>query len=635
MGQKRTFRKSLSEVQLAAPPASAVTEDAIQRNNRRYRDLIDSLPLTVFEIDRQARVVFANRHAINDSGYSLEELRGMSATQFFIPQDRVRIEENIGKILTGERVSGNEYTVLRKDGSTFPAVIYSNSTIQDGQLTGVTGVFVDISDRNTAEKALRESDAKHRTLLENLPQKIFQKDTNSVFISCNGNFARELGIDPTEVKGKTDYDFYSKELADKFRAHDKKVVESGKTEILEWVVWEQDTEQWHHAVKTPLKDEHHNITGVLGIFWDITEIKQAEDELKKTEELFRNLVENIAIGVSLISPKMEILTLNRQMKKWFPEVDPAKRPLCYEVFNNPPRNGVCSYCPTHKTLRDGLVHEAITATPVGDEIKNYRIVSSPIRDIQGNIDCAIEMVEDITEKRHVAEQIHSLTKALLTTQESERLMLSRELHDSLAQDLAAAKIHCDITMGRSSSGQPVPENSLKHISDILIKCIATVRRLAYDLRPSDLIQFGIVETLRKHCRDFSETHLIPVDFQAGGFNEIKMSDTLSINIFRLVQEGLNNIMKHASASHVFIRLFATFPHIILRIEDDGKGFDVRKRQASITEEKRLGLRSMQERVDLLGGSMNIDSKPGFGTKLFIKILYGERLGDFKKNHINR
>ncbi|MFH0730329.1 MAG: ATP-binding protein [Pseudomonadota bacterium] len=357
------------------------------------------------------------------------------------------------------------------------------------------------------------------------------------------------------------------------------------------------------------------------------ERKRAEEGLKKTEELFRNLVENIAIGVSLISPKMEILTLNRQMKKWFPAVDPAKRPLCYEVFNDPPGNSVCSYCPTQKTLRDGLVHEAITETPVRDEIKNYRIVSSPIKGTNGHIDGAIEMVEDITEKRQVSEQIRSLTQALLTTQESERLMLSRELHDSLAQDLAAAKIHCDITLNRSSSGQPLPEKSLKNISDILIKCIGAVRRLAYDLRPSDLIRSGIVETLRKHCRDFSETHMIPVDFQAGNFKEITMSDTLSINIFRLVQEGLNNILKHASASQVSIRLFTTFPHIILQIEDNGKGFDVRKRQAFITEEKRLGLRSMQERVELLRGSLQIDSKPGFGTRLFIKILCGEQIAD--------
>jgi signal transduction histidine kinase len=374
---------------------------------------------------------------------------------------------------------------------------------------------------------------------------------------------------------------------------------------------------------------------LIGVISDITERKQAEEELKKTEELFRNLVENIAIGVALISPKMEILKLNRQMKKWFPEVDHAKRPLCYEVFNDPPGNGVCSYCPTQKTLQDGNVHEAITETPVGDEIKNYRIVSSPIRDTNGNINCAIEMVEDITEKRQVSEQIRSLTQALLTTQESERLMISRELHDSLAQDLAAAKIHCDVTLGLSSPGQPIPEKSLKTISGILINCISSVRRMAYDLRPPDLIHLGIVETIEKHCRDFSEMHQIPVDFQAGGFNRISINDTLSINIFRLVQEGLNNIMKHASASRVLIRLFATFPNIILRIEDDGRGFDVRKRQAFITGEKRLGLRSMQERVELLGGIIKIDSTPGIGTKLFIKVFCGGQLGDCEKDHSDR
>jgi PAS domain S-box-containing protein len=102
---------------------------------------------------------------------------------------------------------------------------------------------------------------------------------------------------------------------------------------------------------------------------------------------------------------MEILTLNKQMEEWFPEIDPKNRPLCYTSFNDPPREEVCSYCPTIKTLQDGEVHEAITDTPAGNEIRNYRIISSPIKDKEGKVVAAIESVEDITERKRAQESL--------------------------------------------------------------------------------------------------------------------------------------------------------------------------------------------------------------------------------------
>jgi PAS domain S-box-containing protein len=120
---------------------------------------------------------------------------------------------------------------------------------------------------------LRESEAKYRTLVENIPQKIFTKDRSSVYVSCNENFARDLGITPEEFKGKNDYVFFPNELADKYRADDTRIMESGKTEAIEEQYMEGGKSRWVHTIKTPLRDEQGNIVGILGIFSDITERK--------------------------------------------------------------------------------------------------------------------------------------------------------------------------------------------------------------------------------------------------------------------------------------------------------------------------------------------------------------------------
>ena len=145
--------------------------------------------------------------------------------------------------------------------------------------------------RKQAEEGLRESENYYRTLLENLPQKIFLKDENSVYLSCNENYSRDLKIRPDEITRKTDYDFYPKELAKKYRADDKRIMESGKTEDIEERYIQDGKEVIVHTVKTPIKDEKDKIFGILGIFWDITERKHADDELKKYRERLEELVE--------------------------------------------------------------------------------------------------------------------------------------------------------------------------------------------------------------------------------------------------------------------------------------------------------------------------------------------------------
>lgn len=156
-------------------------------------------------------------------------------------------------------------------------------------------------------------------------------------------------------------------------------------------------------------------------------------------------------------------------------------------------------------------------------------------------------------------------------------MISRELHDRIAQDLSTSKIACDLLLGNEPALAPKVMQKVSEISGTLNSNIFAMRDLAYDLRPPGLEDFGLTQTIYLYCEDFSEKSGVPVDFHYAGIDNLKLSLYAEINVFRLIQEGLNNIWKHADASRAAIRLVGAFPNIILRIEDNGKGFDVKKR----------------------------------------------------------
>ena len=236
--------------------------------------------------DMDGHIIFANRAWAEMHGYEHDELIGKHLSAFH--NERQLKEEvkpfNEQVLLKGQHEG--EVGHKRRDGSEFPTYMTTTVLRDDhGKVVGLIGAARDITERKRAQAALRESERKYRTLVENIPQKVFLKDAKSVYVSCNEHYARDLGISPDAVVGKTDYDFYPEEIADKYRADDRRVMESGETKEIEEKYVRDGEEIFVYTVKTPVKDETGNTIGVFGVHEDITERKQLQEQFLQAQKM--------------------------------------------------------------------------------------------------------------------------------------------------------------------------------------------------------------------------------------------------------------------------------------------------------------------------------------------------------------
>jgi PAS domain S-box-containing protein len=276
-------------------------EEALRESKQLLQRTFDSLCDAVFVIDsRTVEILDCNRAASEVFGYAREETLGRATT--FLHVDDAALEEFQRHLFAAVEQKGLlanlEFSMKRKDGTVFPTE-HAVVPLADGHgnRVGWVSVVRDITDRKVAEEALRASERRYRTLLENLPQKIFLKDISSVYLSCNENYARDLGITPEGIVGKTDYDFYPKDLAEKYRTDDRRVMDSRQTQEIEEKYIHHGQEAIVHTVKTPVQNEKGNCIGVLGIFWDVTERKRAEEALRESEQRYRELFDAIPDAV--------------------------------------------------------------------------------------------------------------------------------------------------------------------------------------------------------------------------------------------------------------------------------------------------------------------------------------------------
>lgn len=277
------------------------SEEALRESEARYRTLVEQLPAITYiaALDEASTTVYISPQVEDFIGFNSEEYKADPDIwrKQLHPDDRDHVLKKVIQSHAKKEPFLEEYRMIAKDGSIIwfrdEAIIVKD---EKSQPLFLQGVMYNITEHKEAENALQQSEIKHRTLLENLPQRIFLKDGNSVYVSCNEHFASDLNIKPDEIVGKTDYDFFPKELAEKYRADDKRIIESGQTKDIEEKAILQGREMIVHTVKTPVKDEQGNIIGVLGIFWDITKRKKMEEELDRYREQMARAEQLASLG---------------------------------------------------------------------------------------------------------------------------------------------------------------------------------------------------------------------------------------------------------------------------------------------------------------------------------------------------
>jgi len=287
-----------------------------QRLSLIYDSVADILYYIRVEPDDCFRFLSINHGFLIATGLTKDQIVGKRIEEV-IPEASVWLAlDNYKKAIEENRIVRWVETSVYPAGEKIGEVSIAPVLNEKGICTHLVGSVHDVTERKQSEKALRESEEKHRTLLENIPQKIFFKDTDSIYVSCNENYAKDLKINSEEITGKTDYEFYPKKLAEKYREDDKKIIQLGATEEIEEEYIQNGQNIIVQTVKTPVRDEIGNVTGILGIFGDITERKRTEEALRDSEERYRALAD-AAFEAIFISEKGICTNTNQAATKMF------------------------------------------------------------------------------------------------------------------------------------------------------------------------------------------------------------------------------------------------------------------------------------------------------------------------------
>lgn len=490
----------------------------------------------------------------------------------------------------------------------------------------------EIRRRKEAENALRENEERFRTLYHNTPAMLHSIDTKGRLISVSNHWTDVMGYTREEVIGRPLSDFFTPES----RQYAEAVVfrqffESGFCKDIPYQFIRSDGSIIDVLLSAIAeRNEAGHIIRSLAVSIDVTERKKAEEALKNAKEALRryseglerqvrkrtreitNIFRYIPAAVYMKDISGQYMLVNSRFEEVF-GITNADIQQKTDAQILPPTVAAQFRVSETDVVQNGKPCQVEEEIPQADGLHTYLSVKFPIYDEKGNVNGVCGILTDITAVKKTRDQLRRLSANIMENQENERTAIARELHDELGQILTALRMDAVWLQERMRGKDEKAAARSRNMCDLIDNTIEEVRSLAIRLRPGVLDDLGLVDALEWYTADFERRSQITCTFEYHDIPEIH--GTVATAIYRIVQEALTNVARHAQAAHVDVILSGEPDHIELEITDSGSGFD----PAALQDGDGLGMAGMRERAGLVGGQLAIHSAPGKGTGIICRI----------------
>lgn len=591
-------------------------EESALASQGMLNTIFESAPDAKVIVDQAGAIVRLNAQVEALFGYTRAELIGESV-EMLLPErfreDHTRHRRAyFAKPVLRPMGMGLDLYGRRKDGSDFPVNIML-SPVETEAGTLVIAAVRDISDRKQAEEAVRQRDALLRAAVTGAPIALFVTDREGVIrLSMGENLKRSWYRG--QITGRRIDQVY----------RDVPTVREYIQRALQGESFNAVIEMAGLAFEVqyaPLRDDLGEVSGVVSVATDITDRKRAEDALRKSEARFRTIFQEAPIGISIMDLQGNWLDTNPAVEQMlgYSKEELGDMQVADVSIPEQARQDMRLLKDLVAGKRDHYTMEKLYRCKDGKLAWGHLTVSL-VRDEQANPEFAIALVEDVTDRKQLQAELEELGRRLLESAEGERLSLAQELHDGPVQELHGATYQLQSLSTILSDGDSQAE--LGGVRNSIQEVIRELRAICRELRPPTLTPFGLEKAILSHSEHFLEAHP-HVDLRLELMEDgQQLPEGVRLALFRIYQQALNNVVRHADAKVVQVRFSLDAEHAILEVEDDGRGFQLPRRWIDMAREGHLGLVGSFERAQAIGGKLQVQSAPGEGTLIRAQVPLG-------------
>ena len=585
------------------------TEESLRKSEERYRELFENAKDANYVHDLNGRYISVNRAAEKLSGYPRAEIIGKKFSDFIPPEHLEVVSKNLCRKLIDEGETKYEIDVVASDGRRVPVEVSSHLIYENGVAVGVQGTARDITERKRAEEALRQSEREYRGLFENAHDAILIFDPESeIVLEVNQRACEVYGISRSEFVGLSLATISSD--VERGRKVIKETLERGMSHDFETVQRRGDgTEMFLHINASVV--EYNGKIAIQSINRDITEQKRAEEALRQSEERFSKAFHSspAALSITLLEDGrlLEVNAAFLRMTGFSREEVIGRSTLELGLWDSQHRLTMAKALREHGPIVDFEIKFRKKSGEIRDALLSVELIQLGLGEPS-----VLGIAQDVTERNRAEEALQSYPRQLIEAQEAERQSIARELHDQIGQVLTA--IHLNLQAVKETSESTEARALIDEGVAIVDEALGQVRNLSFELRPSLLDDLGLATALRWYIDRFKQRTGIQSTTTINlPEPPARLTRELETACFRIVQEALTNVVRHARAKKVAVRLQKRNDEIRLTVKDDGNGFDAHSQNlAPFTTH--VGLRGMRERALALGGRLDVRSSSR-GTRI--------------------